>query len=261
MAFVRHERRRLDVQGGAERRSPSPPPSAARRRAAEATLGRANGKTVRNIERRAWSETDRPRRGRGLANFGGTGGLACASMRSCMTWTETRTGATAREFSLMADAVLHGAAFDLWTKLGEVGRPATRARREIEKEGNVDRLVALALKSRRGAARGNRAGAGGVGEKTKRGARRGGRPTRRPARRPGCATLGTLRASSPRVLPRWTRSRRKSRRRSPGGCPRSRARGRRRRPRRRTRRDRGCVYRQHGRGSGRRDFSSEKKNG
>jgi hypothetical protein len=38
-------------------------------------------------------------------------------------------------------------AFDLWTKLAQVGQPATRARREIEARGNFERLVGLAGKS------------------------------------------------------------------------------------------------------------------
>ena len=90
------------------------------------------------------------RRGLGLANFGGTGGLAKGLDAIMHDVDGNKDGrVTSREFSLMTLDYPHviAPAFDLWTKLGEVGRPATRARREIEKEGNVDRLVALALKS------------------------------------------------------------------------------------------------------------------
>ena len=90
------------------------------------------------------------RRGLGLANFGGTGGLAKGLDAIMHDVDGNKDGrVTSREFSLMTLDYPHviAPAFDLWTKLGEVGRPARRARREIEKEGNGDELVALALKS------------------------------------------------------------------------------------------------------------------
>jgi Ca2+-binding EF-hand superfamily protein len=90
------------------------------------------------------------RRGRGLANFGGTGGMAKgldAIMRDVDGDKDGRV--TVREFSRMTKDYPHviAPAFDLWTKLAQVGQPATRARREIEARGNVERLVALAAKS------------------------------------------------------------------------------------------------------------------
>lgn len=90
------------------------------------------------------------RRGLGLANFGGTGGLAKGLDAIMHDVDGDKDGrVTSREFSLMTRDYPHviAPAFDLWTKLGEVGEPARRARREIEKEGNGDELVALALKS------------------------------------------------------------------------------------------------------------------
>ena len=107
-----------------------------------------NGKT--ETSRRRVVGDGGMRRGRGLANFGGTGGLAKGLDAIMHDVDGNKDGrVTVREFSLMTRDYPHviAPAFDLWTKLGEVGRPATRARREIEKEGNVDRLVALALKS------------------------------------------------------------------------------------------------------------------
>lgn len=90
------------------------------------------------------------RRGRGLANFGGTGGLAKgldAIMRDVDGNKDGRV--TVREFSRMTRDYPHviAPAFDLWTKLAQVGQPATRARREIEARGNFERLVGLAGKS------------------------------------------------------------------------------------------------------------------
>ena len=90
------------------------------------------------------------RRGLGLANFGGTGGLAKGLDAIMHDVDGDKDGrVTSREFSLMTRDYPHviAPAFDLWTKLGEVGRPATRARREIEKAGNGERLAALALQS------------------------------------------------------------------------------------------------------------------
>jgi len=90
------------------------------------------------------------RRGLGLANFGGTGGLAKGLDAIIRDVDGDKDGrVTSREFSLMTRDYPHviAPAFDLWTKLGEVGEPARRARREIEKEGNGDELAALALKS------------------------------------------------------------------------------------------------------------------
>jgi Ca2+-binding EF-hand superfamily protein len=90
------------------------------------------------------------RRGRGLANFGGTGGLAKgldAIMRDVDGDKDGRV--TVREFSRMTRDYPHviAPAFDLWTKLAQVGQPATRARREIEARGNFERLGGLAGKS------------------------------------------------------------------------------------------------------------------
>ena len=90
------------------------------------------------------------RRGRGLANFGGTGGMAKgldAIMRDVDGDKDGRV--TVREFSRMTKDYPHviAPAFDLWTKLAQVGQPATRARREIEARGNFERLVGLAGKS------------------------------------------------------------------------------------------------------------------
>ena len=91
------------------------------------------------------------RRGRGLANFGGTGGMAKGLDNIIRDVDGGKDGrVTVREFSRMTRDYPHviAPAFDLWTKLGEVGRPAVRARREIEEKGNdISQLVALATES------------------------------------------------------------------------------------------------------------------
>ena len=101
------------------------------------------------------------RRGRGLANFGGTGGMAKGLDNILMDVDGDKDGrVTVREFSRMTRDYPHimAPAFDLWTKLARVGEPARRAREEIEKRGNVDRFFAFATGSsvgRRGEARGS----------------------------------------------------------------------------------------------------------
>ena len=120
------------------------------------TRGGGRNRKVEKSETSSTSSTARVvgdggmRRGRGLANFGGTGGLAKGLDNIMHDVDGDKDGrVTAREFSRMTRDYPHviAPAFDLWTKLGEVGRPATRARREIEKAGNGERLAALALQS------------------------------------------------------------------------------------------------------------------
>ena len=71
------------------------------------------------------------RRGRGLANFGGTGGMAKGLDNILMDVDGDKDGrVTVREFSRMTRDYPHimAPAFDLWTKLARVGEPARRAR-------------------------------------------------------------------------------------------------------------------------------------
>jgi Ca2+-binding EF-hand superfamily protein len=80
------------------------------------------------------------RRGRGLANFGGTGGMAKgldAIMRDVDGDKDGRV--TVREFSRMTKDYPHviAPAFDLWTKLAQVGQPATRARAGRSRPGGM----------------------------------------------------------------------------------------------------------------------------
>ena len=90
------------------------------------------------------------RKGRGLANFGGVGGLAKGLDGILKDVDGDKDGKISiTEFKELTKKYQHvmAPAFDLWMKLAEVAAPALLLRAEIKRKGNEKKLVALAMKS------------------------------------------------------------------------------------------------------------------
>ena len=88
------------------------------------------------------------RKGRGLANFGGVGGKAKgldSIMREVDDDGDGRV--TIKEFSRMTRKYQHvlAPAFDLWTAVADLSKPAAEVYRQVKAAGNVARLVDLAM--------------------------------------------------------------------------------------------------------------------
>lgn len=100
------------------------------------------------------------RKGRGLANFGGVGGMA-KGLDNIMREVDVDGDGqvTIREFARMLRKYKHmmAPAFDLWDKLSELSQPCTAMYREIKAAGNVQKLIDLAMmQSEERAAKGGR---------------------------------------------------------------------------------------------------------
>ena len=88
------------------------------------------------------------RKGRGLANFGGVGGMA-KGLDNIMREVDVDGDGqvTIREFSRMLRKYTHimAPAFDLWDKMSELSQPCAAMYREIKAAGNVQKLIDLAM--------------------------------------------------------------------------------------------------------------------